>query len=308
VSGPLAFFQPTQTPTDPFLPYEVNVFVDNSETRGRPILIETNPTYHNLFGTVEKRPMLGGFITDFTQIKAGSISRANGGYLLLNDREVLANPGVWEALKRVVKNRELRIEEPATFFGWLPPQALRPEPIPTDVKIVMVGDPYIYHILSSIDPEFRGTFKVKADFGFQIDRSKDHIVSYACFISACCKREGLRDFDASGVARIVEYGSRLVEDQEKLSTRFSDIVDVLIESNYWAERDASDLVTAKHVDKAIEEKVFRLNLAETRIQELSAQGTLLVDVHGAVVGQVNAALMIGVGRVARAMLCRGLYA
>ena len=286
-AGPLSLFQPIEPPTDPFLPYRVNVFVDNSDTLGPSIVIETNPTYHNLFGVVEKKPIMGGYVTDFTMIKAGSVSRANGGYLVLYDRDVLANPGVWEALKRVIKNRELRIEEPATFFGWLPPQGLRPEPIPTDTKVIMIGDPMLYHYLSTMDPDFRETFKVKADFDFEIDRTKDNIVAYACFINAYCQREGLRHFDPGGVARIIEYGARLVEDQKKLSTRFSDIVDVLIESSYWAQKAGSDLVTGEHVEKALEEKTFRLNLIEKRIQEMINQGTLLVDVEGAVVGQVN---------------------
>jgi predicted ATP-dependent protease len=278
---------PMEPPTDPFLPYRVNVFVDNSDTEVPPIVIETNPTYHNLFGVVEKRSMMGGFVTDFTMIKAGSISRANGGYLVLYDRDVLASPGVWEALKRVIKNRELRIEEPATFFGWLAPQGLRPEPIPTDAKIIMIGDPMLYHALSTMDPDFRETFKVKADFNFEIDLAKENITAYACFISASCEREGLRHFDSSGVARVIEHSARLVEDQEKLSTRFSDIVDLLIESNYWAQKNGSELISGKHVEKAIEEKSFRLNLIEERIREMIAQGTLLVDVAGAAVGQVN---------------------
>lgn len=287
VPGAMMLLQPLEPPSDPFLPYRVNVFVDNSETQGPPIIIETNPTYHNLFGAVEKRSILGGYVTDFTMIKAGSMSRANGGYLVLYDRDVLSNPGVWEALKRVIKNRELCIEEPGTFFGWLPPQALRPEPIPTNTKVIMIGDPLLYHLLSSMDPDFRETFKVKADFDFEIDRSKENVTAYACFIGACCSKEGLRHFDPSGVARVIEYGARLVEDQKKLSTRFSDIVDILIEANYWAEKEGSELVTGGHVEKALEEKVFRLNLVEKRIQELIAQGTILVDVEGQEVGQVN---------------------
>ena len=132
------------------------MFVDNSETLGPPIIVETNPSYHNLFGVVEKKPIVGGYVTDFTLIKAGSISRANGGYLVLYDRDVLVNAGVWEALQRVIKNRELRIEEPAAFFGWAPPQGLRPEPIPTDTKVIMIGDPYLYRTLATMDPDFRG--------------------------------------------------------------------------------------------------------------------------------------------------------
>ncbi|HEU4343797.1 MAG TPA: ATP-binding protein, partial [Candidatus Binatia bacterium] len=285
--GPMVPLQMSEPITDPFLPYRVNVFVDNSDTQGPPIVVETNPSYHNLFGVVEKKPIVGGYVTDFTLIKAGSISRANGGYLVLYDRDVLANPGVWEALQRVIKNRELRIEEPGTFFGWLPPQGLRPEPIATDTKVIMIGDPHLYRTLALLDPDFRETFKVKADFDYQIDRSQENIVAFACFVSDYCNREGLRHFDSTGVARVIEHCARLVEDQSKLSTRFSDTVDLLVESDYWAGKEKSELVSKNHVERAILEKTFRLNLIEKRLQELIAEGTLLVDVDGAVVGQVN---------------------
>ena len=283
----MAPLQMAEPPRDPFLPYRVNVFVDNSDTQGPPIIVETNPSYHNLFGVVEKKPIVGGYITDFTLIKAGSISRANGGYLVLYDRDVLANPGVWEALQRVIKNRELRIEEPGAFFGWFPPQGLRPEPIPTDTKVIMIGDPFLYRTLATVDPDFRETFKVKADFDFQIDRTQENIVAFACFISDYCQREGLRHFDTSGVARVIEHCARLVEDQEKLSTRFSDMADLLVESDYWASKDNAELVSGKHVERAVVEKIFRLNLVEKRLQEMIAEGTLLVDIEGSVVGQVN---------------------
>jgi predicted ATP-dependent protease len=283
-AGAMPFGEP---PSDPFLPYRVNVFVDNGDTQGPPIIVETNPTYHNLFGVVEKKPILGGYVTDFNLIKAGSISKANGGYLVLYDRDVLANAGVWEALQRVIKNRELRIEEPATFFGFMPPQGLRPEPIPTDTKVIMIGDPFLYRMLASGDPDFRETFKVKADFNFEIDRSQENIVAFACFISDYCKREGLRHFDTSGVARVIEHGARMVEDQNKLSTRFSDIADLLVESDYWAGKENADLVAQRHVEQAIAEKIFRLNLIEKRLQEMITEGSVLVEMRGAVVGQVN---------------------
>ena len=287
VMGSLAAIPMGEAPADPFLPYRVNVFVDNSGTQGPPIVVETNPNYHNLFGVIEKKPIVGGYITDFTLIKAGSISRANGGYLLLYDRDVLANVGVWEALQRVIKNRELRIEEPGTFFGFVPPQGLKPEPIPTDTKIIMIGDPYLYRVLASADPDFRETFKVKADFDFEVDRSQEHITAFACFISEYCSREGLRHFDASGVARVIEHCARFVEDQNKLSTRFSDMVDLLIECDYWSGKENAELVSERHVERAIVEKTFRLNLIEKRLQEMIAEGTVLVDVDGAVIGQVN---------------------
>jgi predicted ATP-dependent protease len=285
--GPFGALQFGEPPSDPFLPYRVNVFVDNSDAQGPPIIVETNPTYHNVFGVVEKKPIAGGYFSDFTLIKPGSISRANGGYLVLYDREVLSNAGVWEALQRVIKNRELRIEEPSAFFGFVPPQGLRPEPIPTDTKVIMIGDPFLYRTLASADPDFRETFKVKADFNFEVDRTQENITAFACFISDYCNREGLRHFDTAGVARVIEQCARQVEDQNKLSTRFSDMVDLLIEADYWAGKDQAELVTGKHVERAIVEKIFRLNLIEKRLQELIAEGTVLVDVDGAVVGQVN---------------------
>lgn len=284
---PMAMLQFGETIGDPFLPYRVNVFVDNSDTHGPPIVVETNPTYHNVFGVIEKKPLVGGYTTDFTMIKAGSISRANGGYLVLYDRDVLSNAGVWEALQRVIKNRELRIEEPGTFFGFVPPQGLRPDPIATDTKIIIIGDPHLYRTLAAVDPDFRETFKVKADFNFEVDRTQENLTAFACFISDYCNREELRHFESEAVARVIEQGARQVEDQNKLSTRFSDMVDLLIESNYWAEKDHAELVGGKHVERAIAEKKFRLNLIEKYLQELITEGTVLVDVDGSAVGQVN---------------------
>lgn len=286
-AGPMTGISFGEPPGDPFLPYRVNVFVDNSDTQGPPIIVETNPTYHNLFGVIEKKPIMGGYTTDFTLIKAGSISKANGGFLVLYDREVLANAGCWEALQRVIKNRELRIEEPGTFFGFVPPQGLRPEPIPTDTKVIMIGDPALYRALATVDPDFRETFKVKADFNFEVDRTQENLTAFACFISDYCKREGIRHFDTDGVARVIEQCARQVEDQHKLSTRFSDMVDLLIESDYWAGKENAELISGRHVERALVEKTFRLNLIEKRLQELIAEGTLLVDVAGAAVGQVN---------------------
>ena len=290
--GPMPLGEPSG---DPFLPYRVNVFVDNGDHQGPPIIVETNPSYHNLFGVIEKKPIVGGYVTDFTLIKAGSISRANGGYLVLYDRDVFSNAGVWEALQRVIKNREVRIEEPGAFFGFAPPQGLRPEPISTDTKVIMIGDPFLYRTLASVDPDFRETFKVKADFNFEIERSQEHITALACFISDYCNREELRHFDAEAVARIIEQCARKVDDQNKLSTRFSDMVDLLIESNYWAEKEQTQLVSGKHVDRAVLEKTFRLNLIEKHLQEMIAEGTVLVDVDGTVIGQVNGLAVYSMG-------------
>ena len=265
----------------------VNLIPDTAPVRKRVGFDEKHGSCHTA--------LVGGYVTDFTLIKAGSISRANGGYLVLYDRDVLFNSGVWEALQRVIKNRELRIEEPGTFFGFMPPQGLRPEPIPTDTKVIMIGDPYLYRSLASVDPDFRETFKVKADFNFEIDRTQENVTALACFISDYCNREGLHHFDTEAVARVIEQCARKVEDQYKLSTRFSDMVDLLIESNYWAEKENAELVSGRHVERAVVEKTFRLNLIEKHLQELIAEGTILVDVYDAVVGQVNGLAVFQMG-------------
>ncbi|MEE8473462.1 MAG: ATP-binding protein [Dehalococcoidia bacterium] len=272
---------------DPFLAFKVNVFVDNHDAHGPPIIIETNPTWGNMFGKIERRPHLGAYFTDHTMLKAGSMSLANGGYLVLNARDVLTNTGVWEGLKRVVKNKELRLEDPFEQMGFMVPQGLKPQAIPTDVKVVIIGDQSLYQLLSVYDEDTWEIFKVKADFDYQIGRTKDNLLAYAAFICGCCRTEGLTHFDRSAVARVAEHGARLVADQEKLSARFGQIKDLIIEADYWSKKDARGRVYGEHVQRALEAKDFRSSLLADRIRELIAEGTLMVDVDGAAPGQVN---------------------
>lgn len=282
---------------DPFLPYMVNVFVDNSQTEGPPIIIENNPIYGNLFGKIERRFLLGGYLSDHTMLKPGALSLANGGYLLLNTRDVLLSPGVWETLKRSVKNKEVRIEDPFEQFGFIAPQGLRPQPMPIKVKIVLIGDDFLYHLLSAYDEDFWEIFKVKADFDYQIERNAENIESYACFIATCCQSDGIKHFDRGGVAKVVEYGARLVADQLKLSSRFAQIKDIILEADHWAKKDDSELVTGKHVQKALEEKMYRHNLMDEHTRELIKRGTLMIDVEDKVVGQVNGLSVYSLGDV-----------
>ncbi|MFQ5826102.1 MAG: Lon protease family protein, partial [Dehalococcoidia bacterium] len=272
---------------DPFLAFKVNVFVDNSETTGPPIIIETNPTWGNMFGKIERRPLMGAYFTDHTMLKAGSVSLANGGYLVLNARDVLTSPGVWEGLKRVIKNKELRLEDPFEQLGFIVPQGLKPQPIPTEVKVVVIGDQMLYQLLSFYDEDTWEIFKVKADFDYQIGRTEDNLLAYAAFICGCCWSEGLAHFHRSAVARVAEYGGRLVADQQKLSSRFGQIKDLLIEADYWAKKEGKERVYGEHVQRALEAKVYRSSLLAERIRELIAEGTLMVDVDGATPGQVN---------------------
>ena len=295
--------QPTAAPfpqrpsqeRDPALAFEVNVFVDNSGAQGAPVIVEPNPTWANLFGKVERRAVMGTYISDHTMLKPGAVHLANGGYLVLNIRDLLLNPGVWEALKRVIKTKEARLEEPFEQFGFLAPHGLRPQTIPVEEKIIVTGDALLYRALAQYDEDFWELFKVKADFDFQIERTQENLEAYAAFICGYCQSEDLLHFDNGGVAKVSEYGARLVADQHKLSSRFGQVRDLLVEADYWAREGGASLVGAEHVQKAIEQKLYRSKLVEERIRELIEQGTLMVDVDGEMVGQVNGLAVYDLG-------------
>ncbi len=272
---------------DPFIAYRVNVFVDNSACSGPPIIIEPNPNWFNMFGKVERSALMGAYFSDHTMIKAGAIQSANGGYLILNIRDILLNGGVWEGLKRVIKTKEVRIEDPWEQFGVFTPQGLKPQPVPVELKIVVMGDDSIYRLLSVYDEDFWEMFKVKADFDYQIPRTDENIKSYAGFVRTCCDHEKLLPFDRTGVAKVIEYAARATGDQEKLSGRVGQLKDLLIESDYWARQAQSPVIAGGHVEKAVSEKIHRLDLVAERIRQLIAEGTLMVDVDGEVTGQVN---------------------
>ena len=273
---------------NPFLPFEINVLVDERATEPVPIVIEPNPNWGNLFGRIERRAMFGTYVSDHTMLKPGALHLANGGYLVLNARDLLMYPGVWEGLKRIIRNREIRMEDPAEQAGFFIPQGMRPEPIPLDLKVIITGDEMLYRMFTAYDYEdFWDLFKVKAEFDYRIDLNQENLDAYGVFISRTCKEEGLLPFDATGAAQVIEYSARLVADQTKLSSRFGQIKDLLIEADYWARKDSNQQVSGQHVRQAIKEKVYRLNLVEQRIEELIADGTLLIDVTGSVVGQVN---------------------
>jgi lon-related putative ATP-dependent protease len=280
---------------DPFLAFRCNVFVDNSGTEGPPIVVEPNPSWTNLFGRIERRAYLGTYVSDHTLLKAGSVHRANGGYLILNLIDIFSKPGAWDGLKRLIRTKEVRLEDPMEQYGLLTPQALRPEPIPVDIKLIITGDPLSYFLLSTYDEEFWEMFKVKADFDHQIDRTDANVLAYAGFICACCNRDGLRHFDRTAVAKVVEQGSRMAEAQDKLSARFGLLRDLIVEADYWAGLEGETLVSARHVEKAIGERIYRLNLIEERLRELIAKGVIMVDVTGAVTGQINGLAVLDFG-------------
>jgi predicted ATP-dependent protease len=282
---------------DPFLPFQVSVFVDNSASEGPPVIIEPNPNYANLFGKIERRFLFGGYLSDHTMLKAGTLQTANGGYLLLSATDVLTNPAVWPALKRAIKTKEVRIEDPFEQFGLIAPQGLKPQPMPIDVKIILIGDAMLYQLLSMYDEDFWEIFKVKADFNFEVTRTKENMMAFAAFIAGYCEESEMCHFDRTGVAMMMEYASRMVADQEKLSSRFAQIRELIEEAAYWAGKDSASLVSGQHVQKAVEEKLFRHNLPDERIRELIDNGTIMIDVEGVVTGQVNGLSIYSLGDI-----------
>ncbi|MCH8814967.1 MAG: AAA family ATPase [Chloroflexi bacterium] len=294
-SNPLIGAQLPAGGSDPFLAFRCNAFVNNLGVEGPPIVVEPNPNWTNLFGRIERRATLGTYVSDHTLLKAGAVHKANGGYLILNLVDLMTKPGAWDGLKRLIRAGEVSLEDPGEQYGFFTPQTLRPEPIPVDVKLVVTGDPMAYFLLSARDEEFWEMFKVKADFDYQIERTQENILAYAAFICASCEREELHHFDAEAVARVVDYGSRVVDDREKLSARFGRLRDVVIEADYWRSIDGARLVSGEHVDRAIDERVYRLNLIEERMREMIANGTIIIDTGGSVVGQVNGLSVLKMG-------------
>ncbi|MBU7042661.1 MAG: AAA family ATPase [Theionarchaea archaeon] len=279
----------------PFRKYEVNVIVDNTELTGAPVITENNPTYPNLFGRIEKEAQFGILSTDFTMIRGGSLHRANGGYLVIPTEELLRNMFSYDSLKRDLQNQAITIEEAAERLGYMTTKGLKPSPIPLDIKVVLIGNPLFYQLLYIRDATFKELFKVKADFDTSMDRNEDSIKQYAAFICTLCKKEKLTHLDASAVAKIIAYGSRLVSDQKKLSTKFADIADVIKEAHFYATQDKADQVTDTHVMKALEEKEYRSSMIQEKIEEMIDRGIILIDTEGVATGQVNGLSVISLG-------------
>jgi predicted ATP-dependent protease len=284
-------------PIDPFLAFRINLLVDNADAEGPPIIVEQNPTWTNLFGRIDRRAYLGTYLSDHTMLKAGAAHRANGGYLILSWTDVSTRMAAWDGIKRMIRTGQIRLEDPVEQYGLLTPQTLRPEPIPAEMKVVIAGDALAYIMLSMYDEEFWELFKVKADFDYAIDRTPDNVEAYAGFACAVCEREKLRHFDRSAVASLIEYGSRAVEDQQKLSARFGRIRDLILEADYWASTEGEKRVHSRHVERAVAERVYRSNLVEERLRELIARGTFLISTEGEVVGQVNGLAVLDFGDV-----------
>jgi lon-related putative ATP-dependent protease len=267
--------------------YRINVLLGHDEDGGAPVVYADLPTHHHLVGRIEHRAHLGALETDFTMIRAGALHQANGGYLILDALKVLLQPFAWETLKRMLQAHEIRIESLAQIASLISTLSLEPEPIPLDVKVVMLGERHIYYLLCRLDPEFGELFKVAIDFDDQLVRDADGIQGYARFIASEVRRAALRPLDRAAVARVIEHSARLADDSERLTTHQRSVCDLLREADYWAGASARETVTAADVEQAIASQIARADRIARRLREETTRGTLLIDTDGEQVGQVN---------------------
>ncbi len=277
--------------------YRVNLLVDNSQTKGTPVIYLDHPTYTNLIGRVEHiTTQAGTLMTDFTLIRPGALHHANGGYLILDAHKVLMQPYTWEALKRALRSREICIESLGQQFGIISTISLEPQPVPLNVKIVLLGDRMLYYLLSAYDPDFNELFKVAVDFEEDMERNPDNSLLYARLIGTLARKENLRHFDRSAVARVIEHSSRMVEDINKLSTRMQSVADLLREADYWAGHNGNGVVTAANIQQAIDAQIYRASRVRERMQEQIVRDIVLIDTAGEQVGQINGLSVISLGQ------------
>ena len=300
---PTSIIGPTQEAAS-FRRYDVNLLVDHSDATTAPVVFEDNPTYQNLVGRIEHMAMMGALITDFTLIKPGALHRANNGYLMLEAYKLLQHPFSYEALKRALSSGKIHIDSPEQMSGFVSTVSLEPEPMPLNVKVVLLGDRMLYYLLYQLDPEFQELFKVSADFDDQMDRSLENQNLYARLIATLAKKDGLCAFDKAGVARVIEHSARICEDSQKLSTHMRSISDLLCEADYWAQQHGRELVTAEDVQTAIDGQIRRSSRMKERLQENIQRGILLIDTSGEKVGQVNGLTVIDLGNTMFGTPCR----
>ncbi|MBW2078632.1 MAG: AAA family ATPase [Deltaproteobacteria bacterium] len=278
-----------------FRRYDVNVLVDNSDTEGAPVVIESNPIYPNLFGTIERQALFGALFTDFTMIKPGVLHQANGGYLVMKALDLLKWYLSWEALKRALRTQDIRIEDLGELYGMFSTRTIRPEPIPLNIKIVLTGDPYLFELLHIYDDRFQKLFKVKAHLDDQMDRKEEVIMQIAQMIGNFCSEQNIRHLDRTGVARVLEYSMERTEDQEKLTLELGDVSDLIKEANYFAGLDGAELIGRGHVERAVEKRIYRSNLFEERIKELVEKDIFWIETDGTKVGQINGVSILMTG-------------
>ena len=283
---------------DVTLKYKVNLIVDHSKSKGAPVVVTFNPSYNNLIGEVEYDSEFGNLTTDFMKIKSGLFHKANGGYLIVQAQDILSLPQAWEALRRVIKTKEINMDSIREQLGAVVAPTLKPEPIPANIKVIMIGSSYYYDVLEQCDEEFDKFFKIRADFDYEMPRTGENIEKIAQFIKRFVEKEKTMEFDVSAVCSIVEYSSRSAERQDKLSTRFNHLAEILCEAVTWAKLEGAELVTAAHIKKTIAEKEDRLKLYEEKLDEMLEENVIMIDTDGAEIGQINGLAVLDMGSYA----------
>ena len=285
---------PVESKGDFFKRYEVNLFIDNGDKVGAPVIREMNPNYYNLLGKIEYINELGGLKTDHTKIRAGALHEANGGYLIIQAKDILQSKAAWDGIKRAISTEEIGIEN-ITGLNIIS-ETLRPEPIPLDIKIIVIGDYMTYHLLYQYDEDFKKFFKIRSDFDLEMERNKENIMKIGSFVAYQCKEENLKPFDRTALASIIDLSSRIAESQNKLTARFNELVEILYEADACATSKSKDIVTSEDVKMAINKKVYRNNIYEEKILELIKDETILIDTSGWKVGEINGLSVINVGQ------------
>ena len=278
--------------------YRVNLIVDHSETRGAPVVVTFNPTYSNLMGEIEYDNEYGNLTTDFMKIKGGLFHQANGGYLIVQAQDILSAPNAWDALRRCIKTREINMDSLREFSNAMIVSTLKPEPIPADIKVIMVGSSYYYELLSQYDEEFGKFFKIRSDFDYEMPRTYENMHKIAQFIKGFVEREHTPEFDVSAVCAVIEYSSRSAQRQDKLSTQFNYLSEILCEAVTWAQLEKAVIVTAEHIHRAVAEKEQRLRLYQEKLDAMLAEEIIMIDTDGAEVGQINGLAVLDMGRYA----------
>jgi predicted ATP-dependent protease len=281
-----------------FRRYEVNVVVNNARTRGAPVVYESNPTFQNLVGRIEHTSQFGALVTDFTMIRAGSLHAANGGYLILDVDKVLLQPFAWDGLKRALTNREVRVESLGQAYSLISTQGLEPDPVPLQVKVVLIGNRMLYYLLCNLDPEFLQLFKVAADFEDRIPRSPENVRLYGRMLATLVGKHELLPFSAAAIARVIEESARLAEDAEKLSAQLRGIADLLCEADYWGRQHGCSVVGIEHVDRAVAERVRRLDRIRGEMHEAVERDIVHVETDGLHIAQVNGLSVLQLGEFA----------
>lgn len=279
----------------PFIEFYVNVVVDNSETRGAPVIMETHPSFYRLFGKIERRVEQGIWFTDHRMIHAGSVAKANGGYLILHAQDLFQFPGVWENLKATLRNREARVEDFGETAGLLPTSGQKPEPIPINLKLILIGSNSLYHLLYQLDDDFRKIFQVKSDFDYEIQRDRESTTNFARFIATSVRNSGLLPADREAVAAVIEQSSREVESQEKLTLRFNEVANLLTEADFHARQQKDKVITRAHIERAIQEREKRSSLIGDKMYEELKEGLILIDTAGTRVGVINGLAVYQIG-------------